>query len=115
MIVSLDPRPYNCGHVRIAPERHVVATGSLTARELETMIRLGRDAERWIENTFHPPGFNLGYTSGRESEHLALQVIPRWAGDVNFMFLVGGVNLLPERLEQTHRRLREAAERDVAS
>lgn len=107
MVVSLAPRPYNTGHLWITPERHVVFYESLRGEEADLLFGLCREAEQWLDDTYRPQGFNLGYNSGREGAHLVAHVIPRWAGDANFMPLIGGVSLFPERLPETRRRLLE--------
>jgi diadenosine tetraphosphate (Ap4A) HIT family hydrolase/CTP:molybdopterin cytidylyltransferase MocA len=111
MAVLLAPSPYNCGHLWVVPERHVVHFESLRAVEASRMLELGAEAERWLDQAYRPQAMNLGYNSGRSGEHLALQVIPRWAGDSNFMPLIGGVNILPETPSQTLGRLQEARRR----
>jgi diadenosine tetraphosphate (Ap4A) HIT family hydrolase/CTP:molybdopterin cytidylyltransferase MocA len=108
MAVLLDPHPYNSGHLWVAPERHVVSAESLTAAESDLLWSLAREAEGWLEACYHPQAFNLGYNSGRQGEHLRLHVIPRWSGDSNFMPLIGGVNILPETLEGSRRRIVQA-------
>jgi ATP adenylyltransferase len=37
-----------------------------------------------------------------------LHVVPRWAGDTNFMPVLADVKVLPEHLEETRRRLADA-------
>jgi ATP adenylyltransferase len=58
-----------------------------------------------VEKLYRPQGLNLGYTSGRPGEHLGVQVVPRWAGDANFMPILADITLLPETTEQTHARV----------
>jgi ATP adenylyltransferase len=60
-----------------------------------------------------PPAFNLGINQGHSaggsvSEHLHMHVVPRWPGDTNFMPVLADVKVLPELLESTAVKLREA-------
>jgi diadenosine tetraphosphate (Ap4A) HIT family hydrolase/CTP:molybdopterin cytidylyltransferase MocA len=111
VVALLALSPFNSGHVWVVPRRHVVSYASLNAGEGAQLFALGQEAERWSQEAFHPQAMNLGYNSGRAGEHLALHVVPRWAGDSNFMPIVGGVNLLPETLAESRRRLAEARSR----
>jgi bifunctional UDP-N-acetylglucosamine pyrophosphorylase / glucosamine-1-phosphate N-acetyltransferase len=114
MAVIMAPRPYNCGHLWIVPTRHLVSWESLDADVSERLLDLAAEAERWLEEAYHPQAMNLGYNSGAAGEHLVLQVVPRWAGDANFMPIIAGANVLPETPEGTRRHILEARDRLAA-
>ena len=51
--------------------------------------------------TYGPQGYNLGWNLGRIAgagvvDHVHLHVVPRWAGDTNFMPVLADVKVLPE-------------------
>ena len=66
-----------------------------------------------LRDVYGPEGHNLGWNLGRVAgagvvDHIHLHVVPRWAGDTNFMPVLADVKVLPEHLLETRRRLVEA-------
>ncbi len=114
--VILNLYPYNNGHLMVVPRRHVATLAEATSRELHELIQLTRAAEMALTEAYHPQGLNVGMNLGRAAgagvaDHLHIHVVPRWAGDTNFMSVVGSVRVLPEELEHTATRLRPIFER----
>jgi ATP adenylyltransferase len=107
----LNAFPYATGHVMAAPNRHVASPEDLEEPESADLFRVTRQAMAALRAVYRPDGFNLGANIGRVAGagvegHLHLHVVPRWAGDTNFMPVVSGVKVLPESLDETFRRLR---------
>jgi ATP adenylyltransferase len=111
--VVLNKYPYASGHLMVAPNRHESEFGDLDADEALELHRLGAAGLAALAETMHPQGFNLGWNLGRIAgagvvDHVHLHVVPRWAGDTNFMPVLADVKVLPEALAATRRKLAEA-------
>ncbi len=109
----LNLYPYGNGHLMIAPYRHVAAPGDLDAAERAELWALLDQALAALERVMQPhaanAGMNLGRAAGAGIEgHLHLHVVPRWAGDVNFMPVLADVRVMPQHLDETWRLLRDA-------
>jgi ATP adenylyltransferase len=111
--VLLNKFPYSSGHLMVAPYRHVGELSELgdgEALEIHVLATQGLAALRAV---YGPEGFNLGWNLGRVAgagvvDHVHLHVVPRWAGDTNFMPVLADVKVLPEHLDETRTRLVEA-------
>jgi ATP adenylyltransferase len=111
--VLLNKFPYASGHLMIAPYRHEGEFGELTSEEALEIHRLASAGAAALAETMRPQGFNLGWNLGRIAgagvvAHVHLHVVPRWAGDTNFMPVLADVKVLPEALADTRRKLAEA-------
>ena len=54
-------------------------------------------------------GMNLGKAAGAGvAGHIHMHVLPRWVADANFLTVIGETRMLPEAIEVTWRRIREA-------
>jgi ATP adenylyltransferase len=109
----LNRFPYSSGHFMIAPVRHVGELGELTADEVLAMHRLATAGLTGLASLYAPQGFNLGWNIGRVAgagvvDHVHLHVVPRWAGDTNFMPVLADVKVIPEHLDETRSRLAAA-------
>jgi ATP adenylyltransferase len=112
-IALLNKFPYASGHLMIAPVRHVGELGDLDDEEALSLHRLAVQALGALSAAYAPQGYNLGWNLGRIAgagivDHVHLHVVPRWAGDTNFMPVLADVKVLPEHLVATRRRLAEA-------
>ena len=108
--VLLNKFPYSSGHLMVAPVRHVGEYGELEDEEAVEIHRLAQAGMGALAQVYAPQGYNLGWNLGRIAgagvlDHVHLHVVPRWAGDTNFMPVLADVKVLPEHLLDTRRRL----------
>ncbi|HEV3407566.1 MAG TPA: HIT domain-containing protein [Gaiellaceae bacterium] len=106
----LNRYPYASGHLMVAPYRHEGEFGGLSSEEALEMHRLAAAAIGALADAMRPQGFNVGWNLGRIAgagvvDHVHLHVVPRWAGDTNFMPVLADVKVIPEALEETRRKL----------
>jgi ATP adenylyltransferase len=111
--VLLNRFPYASGHFMVAPARHVGDFGELEDADVLEVHRLASAGIGALAEVYSPQAFNLGWNLGRVAgagivDHVHLHVVPRWAGDTNFMPVLADVRVLPEHLQETRRKLAAA-------
>ena len=109
-LVLLNKFPYSSGHLMVAPLRHVASLEELTEPEVLEVHRLTSEAVTALRSAYNPDAFNVGWNLGEVaggsiSGHLHEHVVPRWAGDTNFMPVLADVKVVPEHLHATRERL----------
>jgi len=112
-LVLLNKFPYSSGHLMVAPVRHVASLDELTEPEVLEVHRLTSEAVAALRSAYNPDAFNVGWNLGEVaggsiSGHLHEHVVPRWAGDTNFMPVLADVKVVPEHLHATRERLAAA-------
>ncbi len=111
--VILNAYPYSSGHLMIIPYRHTTDLSSFTDEEKLEFHDLTARAIECLKIAFHPQGFNIGINLGEAAgagidTHVHCHVVPRWAGDTNFMGALGNTRVVPISLEETWERCRVA-------
>lgn len=99
-------QPFNSGQLIVVPKRHVTSFLSLTEQERQEIAVFLRRGEDLLRRVYRYEGLNVGFNSGA-GEHLALHLVPRWAGDLNYLPLLAGLKLVPESPRRSWERLRE--------
>ncbi len=94
----------------VVPYRPATALGDLTSDEHDELWAAVRSATQAVSSAYEPHGINVGANLGRGSgagvpDHLHVHVVPRFAGDTNFMTSVANVRVMPETLSDTWRQL----------
>jgi len=111
--VILNRYPYTSGHLMVIPFKHVSTLEELDAETRAEMMELSSRCTTELGEIYKPQGFNLGINIGKAAGagvlgHVHIHIVPRWAGDTNFMTAVGETRVLPESLEQTYERVKQA-------
>jgi len=111
-LVVLNRFPYSNGHLLVSPLRHVATLVDLEpAENLEMMTMLGR-LTNVLSDILNAQGFNIGLNLGDVAGagvpgHLHWHLVPRWAGDHNFMPTLAQTRVIPQSLEALWELLRE--------
>ncbi len=111
--VVLNLYPYSPGHMLVCPHRHVASYDEITPAETDEIARLTQRAMRVVRTVSGAHGFNIGMNQGHVAgagiaAHLHQHIVPRWAGDQNFMPIIGRTKMLPQLMGDTRRLLADA-------
>jgi ATP adenylyltransferase len=116
--ICVNRFPYTSGHIMVVPYEHQASLAALPGETVQEMTRLAQRSEVALNEVYRPDGFNFGLNLGKSAgagvaAHLHLHALPRWAGDTNFMTVVGETRVLPEDFFVTWERVRQAFAIDV--
>ncbi len=110
--VVLNRYPYTNGHLMVVPYAHEASIEELSDSTLLEVMTLSSQAVGALRAAYGATAFNLGVNIGKAAgagvvNHVHLHVLPRWAGDTNFMATTAETRVIPEGLDETFSRLRE--------
>lgn len=81
-----DKFPVGKGHADIVSKRHVASLFDITEKEARDLFKIIKETKNIIDEKFHPDAYNIGVNEGRAAgrtiDHLHIQFIPRYSGDV---------------------------------
>ncbi|HLL73237.1 MAG TPA: HIT domain-containing protein [Pyrinomonadaceae bacterium] len=108
--IVLNLYPYTSGHLLVIPYEHTSELDAAAKETTDELMDLTKRAQTVLRAAYRPEGFNLGMNLGSAAGagvagHIHLHIMPRWAGDANFMSTVGETRVLPEDLPTTYKRL----------
>ena len=109
--VVLNIYPYISGHLLIVPYQHLADLDAAAKETTDELMDLTKRSQTALREVYAPGGFNIGMNLGRSggagiADHIHIHVMPRWAGDTNFMSTIGDTRVIPEDLATTYQKLR---------
>ena len=111
--VMLNLYPYNNGHLMVVPYQHVPSLEQLEEDTLTEMMLMVNRGLEVLRRAMNPDGFNVGINIGKAAgagieEHVHIHVVPRWKADTNFMPVFSNTRVIPELVDDTYRKLKDA-------
>ena len=113
VFVILNRYPYNNGHLMVVPFAHTPSLEQLDLATLTELMLLVNQGLGALRAAYKPQAFNLGANIGAAAGagiagHVHMHIVPRWAGDTNYMSTVAGTRVIPEDLRETYQVVKEA-------
>ena len=110
-ICLLNIYPYNNGHLLVSPLRHIANIELLSEGEILDMFKCLKRAKALLQKVLKPQGYNIGLNLGRNAGagitgHLHMHIVPRWAGDTNFMPVTGNAKVISQSLDELSKQLK---------
>lgn len=97
----------------VAPYAHIGRIQELPPEAVAEMMGFAQRAMDRLEDVYSPHGYNVGFNQGRVAgagveHHIHMHVVPRWAGDNNFMPVIADTKVMPQSIEQSYEALKGA-------
>ena len=111
--VIMNRYPYSNGHLMISPYRHLSDTAELESAEVLEIHQLMVCSQTVLRDVCSAQGFNVGWNLGPAAgagiaDHIHMHIVPRWAGDSNFMPILADTRVIPQHIETTYSLLAKA-------
>ena len=95
--------PYNNAHLMVVPYQHARDLNGLEDDVLSELINLTKKSQNILKQVFAAQGFNIGINVGKVAgagidEHMHIHIVPRWAGDSNFMPVLADTKVIPQHI-----------------
>lgn len=109
--VIFNRYPYNAGHLLVIPLEHIGHLEHLSSQARAELMEVTTAATTILQKTARPNGFNVGLNLGKAAgasipTHLHMHVLPRWAGDTNFMPTLGETKVISFDLHKIYADLK---------
>lgn len=110
-LILLNKYPYANGHLLVClgdGRPRLLDYDEAQRQEFWSLVDLAVDL---VERALNPQGVNIGVNQGNAAGagvpgHVHAHVVPRWAGDVNFMSVCADVRVIPGALDRMAETLR---------
>jgi ATP adenylyltransferase len=114
--LMMNRYPYAVGHLMAVPYRKTADLSALGENEVIELWNLVTHAQALLRATMKAQGFNIGLNLGESAgagvvDHLHVHIVPRWAGDTNFMPVLAGTRTISEGLRGLYDKLIDAQHR----
>jgi ATP adenylyltransferase len=111
--VIMNRYPYSNGHLMVSPYRHLADFAELEEHETLDIHRLTVLCQKALRDVCAAQGFNVGWNLGQVAGagvagHIHVHIVPRWAGDCNFMPVLADTRVIPQHIEGTYALLVKA-------
>lgn len=115
-MVIMNHYPYTNGHLMVCLHDHVGDLVDMSAAQRAELMESTAVAEQVIKGTLNPQGINVGINIGEAAGaglpgHLHIHLVPRWAGDTNFIDVVGQVRVIPMAMEQIYEEMKDVVKK----
>lgn len=110
--VMLNKFPYNNGHSMVVPYSHATFLNEIDNKTIEEIYRYLKIIETTLIEDYKADGVNIGLNIREAAgagviDHLHYHILPRWAGDSNFMTSISNTRVIPEDFNITYNRIKK--------
>ncbi|MCK5680393.1 HIT domain-containing protein [bacterium] len=109
--VILNRYPYSSCHLLVLPLSHVADLNELEDKEYVDLMLLLKKSTKVLQGALQPGGVNIGLNMGAAAgagiaTHVHFHIVPRWAGDHNFMPVIADTMVMPQSLDSAYKKLK---------
>ena len=110
--VVMNKFPYSPGHMMVVPFFHTSNIEDLQEDVWMQMSKRVRQGVSLLKEVMPCEGVNIGMNLGKAAgagieQHVHYHMLPRWAGDTNFISTLGGTRVYPASFDEIFKKLKD--------